>query len=327
MTEPNLPYRLKGIVVHGEGRGRTVGMPTANLAVSPGQALPPFGVYASRVLAQGREYAGVTNVGLRPTLTDGQTPTVETFLLGFSGDLYGREITVILCAFLRPTRKMGSLREVEAQVEKDVQAARRILDSQTKPPIREENMPEYHLHLPLSGEDIGRLHAGDTVYLTGTLLTGRDAAHKRLIQLLDEGKPLPVDVRGQAIYYVGPAPAPPGYAVGAAGPTTSYRMDAYTPQLLKMGLNCMIGKGRRSDAVRAAIREHGAVYLGAVGGAAALIARSIKKSEVIAYPDLGTEAIHRFTVEEFPAIVLMDVHGGDLYVSGPEQYRQEEEQA
>ena len=184
-------------------------------------------------------------------------------------------------------------------------------------------MQEYHLKLPLTQEDVQALRAGDMVYLTGPMLTGRDAAHKRLIQLLDEGKELPVDVRGQAIYYVGPAPASPGHAVGSAGPTTSYRMDAYTPQLLKQGLNCMIGQGRRSDAVRAAMREYSAVYLGAVGGAAALIARSIKSMEVLAYPDLGTEAIHRFTVENFPAIVLMDAHGGNLYESGPAQYREE----
>lgn len=184
-------------------------------------------------------------------------------------------------------------------------------------------MSEYHLSLPLTHEDVQMLRAGDIVYLTGSMLTGRDAAHKRLIQLLDEGKELPVDVRGQAIYYVGPAPASPGHAVGSAGPTTSYRMDAYTPQLLKLGLNCMIGKGRRSEAVRAAMQEYGAVYLGAVGGAAALIARSIKSMEVLAYPDLGTEAIHRFTVENFPAIVLMDAHGGNLYESGPAQYRED----
>ena len=184
-------------------------------------------------------------------------------------------------------------------------------------------MSEYHLALPLTHEDVQMLRAGDIVYLTGSMLTGRDAAHKRLIQLLDEGKELPVDVRGQAIYYVGPAPASPGHAVGSAGPTTSYRMDAYTPRLLKLGLNCMIGKGRRSEAVLAAMQEYGAVYLGAVGGAAALIARSIKSMEVLAYPDLGTEAIHRFTVENFPAIVLMDAHGGNLYESGPAQYRED----
>ncbi len=184
-------------------------------------------------------------------------------------------------------------------------------------------MPNLYFRLPLSDKDVQSLHAGDVVYLTGSMLTGRDAAHKRLIQLLDEGKDLPVDIRGQAIYYVGPAPASPGHAVGSAGPTTSYRMDAYTPRLLSLGLNCMIGKGRRSEAVRQAMIRYGAVYLGAVGGAAALIARSILSSEVLAYPDLGTEAIHRFTVKDFPAIVLMDAHGGNLYETGPEQYRQE----
>ena len=173
------------------------------------------------------------------------------------------------------------------------------------------SMAEYHLSLPLTQEAVSQLRIGDTVYLTGPMLTGRDAAHKRLIALLDAGKPLPVDVKGQTIYYVGPAPASPGHAVGS------------TPQLLKLGLNCMIGKGRRSEAVRAAMREYGAVYLGAVGGAAALIARSIEKMEVLAYPDLGTEAIHRFTVRDFPAIVLMDAHGGSLYESGPAKYREE----
>lgn len=184
-------------------------------------------------------------------------------------------------------------------------------------------MREYHLTLPLSAQDVQALRAGDTVYLTGPMLTGRDAAHKRLIQCLEEGRPLPVDVRGQTIYYVGPAPASPGHAVGSAGPTTSYRMDAYTPRLLQLGLNCMVGKGRRSEEVRRAMREYGAVYLGAVGGAAALIARSIEKAEVLAYEDLGTEAIHRFTVKDFPAIVLMDAQGGNLYESGPAEYREE----
>ena len=184
-------------------------------------------------------------------------------------------------------------------------------------------MSEYDLQLPLTDADVKKLRAGDVVYLTGEMYTGRDAAHKRLIALLEEGKELPIDVRRQAIYYVGPAPASPGHAVGSAGPTSSYRMDAYTPQLLKLGLNCMIGKGRRSEEVRQAMRDYGAVYLGAVGGAAALIARSIQKMEVVAYPDLGTEAIHRFTVKNFPAIVLMDAHGGNLYESGPAQYRKE----
>jgi fumarate hydratase subunit beta len=179
------------------------------------------------------------------------------------------------------------------------------------------------IRLPLTQEEARTLKASETALLSGSIYTGRDAAHKRLCQLLDEGRELPIDVKDQVIYYVGPAPASPGHAVGSAGPTTSYRMDAYTPQLLKLGLNCMIGKGRRSDTVRQAMQEYGAVYLGAVGGAAALIARSIKSAEVLAYEDLGTEAIHRFTVESFPAIVLMDAHGGNLYESGPAQYREE----
>lgn len=184
-------------------------------------------------------------------------------------------------------------------------------------------MAEYSLRLPLSQEDALMLRAGDTALLSGEIYTGRDAAHKRLIALLEAGKPLPMDLQGQVIYYVGPAPASPGHAVGAAGPTSSYRMDPYTPALLRLGLRGMIGKGRRNDEVRQAMQDCGAVYFGAVGGAAALIARSIKKSEVIAYPDLGTEAIHRFTIENFPVIVLMDAHGGNLYESGPAQYRRE----
>lgn len=184
-------------------------------------------------------------------------------------------------------------------------------------------MAEYALNLPLTDQDIRMLRAGDIVTLTGDLYTARDAAHKRLIALLEAGKPLPVDLQDQTLYYVGPAPASPGHAVGSAGPTTSYRMDAYTPQLLRLGLKGMIGKGRRSDAVRAAMQQYGAVYFGAVGGAAALIARSIRQSEVVAYPDLGPEAIHRFTVESFPAIVLMDAYGGNLYEEGPRLYNQE----
>ena len=184
-------------------------------------------------------------------------------------------------------------------------------------------MAEYRLTLPLTDEDVSMLRAGDRVLLTGEMLTGRDAAHKRLVALLDEGKELPVDIRGQTIYYVGPAPASPGHAVGSAGPTTSYRMDAYTPRLLQLGLKGMIGKGMRNEQVRQAIRQYGAVYFGAVGGAAALIARSIKESRVLAYEDLGTEAIHLFRVEDFPVIVLMDAHGGNLYEDGPCKFREE----
>lgn len=184
-------------------------------------------------------------------------------------------------------------------------------------------MAEYSLRLPLTAEDVEKLRIGDRVLLTGEMLTGRDAAHKRLIALLDEGKELPVDVQGQTIYYVGPAPASPGHAVGSAGPTTSYRMDAYTPKLLARGLRGMIGKGMRNEEVRKAMQQYGAVYFGAVGGAAALIARAIRESEVLAYEDLGTEAIHRFRVEDFPVIVLMDAHGGNLYEEGPRAFGDE----
>ena len=184
-------------------------------------------------------------------------------------------------------------------------------------------MAERSLNLPLTEKDIRMLRAGDIVTLSGALYTARDAAHKRLIALLEAGKPLPIDLKGQTLYYVGPAPASPGHAVGSAGPTTSYRMDAYTPQLLRLGLKGMIGKGRRSDAVRAAMQEYGAVYFGAVGGAAALIARSILRAEVVAYPVLGPEAIHRFIVQAFPAVVLMDAYGGNLYEEGPRLYNQE----
>ena len=184
-------------------------------------------------------------------------------------------------------------------------------------------MSTIQLTLPLTDEDVRSLRAGDLVTLSGEIYTGRDAAHKRLIALLDAEQPLPIDLAGQTIYYVGPAPASPGHAVGSAGPTTSYRMDAYTPRLLQLGLKGMIGKGMRNDAVRAAMQEHGAVYFGAVGGAAARIARSIVKSEVVAYEDLGPEAIHRFTVKDFPVIVLMDAHGGNLYEEGPRLYKRE----
>lgn len=184
-------------------------------------------------------------------------------------------------------------------------------------------MAEYRITLPLDDADVEKLRAGDSVLLTGEMLTGRDAAHKRLIALLDEGRELPVEIRGQTIYYVGPAPASPGHAVGSAGPTTSYRMDAYTPRLIEKGLKGMIGKGMRNEQVRRAMQQYGAVYFGAVGGAAALIAKSIRESRVLAYPDLGTEAIHLFRVEDFPVIVLMDAHGGNLYEQGPREFGEE----
>ena len=177
--------------------------------------------------------------------------------------------------------------------------------------------------LPLSREKLADLRAGDEVLLTGEVYTARDAAHQRMIACLDAGKPLPFDVRGQTIYYVGPAPASPGHAVGPAGPTSSYRMDAYTPRMLDAGLLGMIGKGKRSPAVIESMVKHGAVYFGAVGGAAALISRSIKKSEVVCYEDLGSEAIHRFEIENFPVIVLIDSEGNNLYETGPAAFRAE----
>ncbi len=180
---------------------------------------------------------------------------------------------------------------------------------------------------PLTNADVEKLRAGDKVLITGVLYTARDAAHKRLIELLDKegialsGGKLPFDVKGQIIYYVGPTPAKPGQVIGSAGPTTSGRMDAYSPRLLDLGLKGMIGKGARSKDVVEAMKRNKAVYFAAVGGAAALIARTIKKAEVIAYEDLGPEAIRRLEVENFPAIVVNDAFGGDLFVQGVEKYR------
>lgn len=174
---------------------------------------------------------------------------------------------------------------------------------------------------PVTTEEIRKLRAKDNVLITGVVYTGRDAAHKRLVNLLHEGKELPIDLKGQLIYYVGPAPAKPGHAAGPAGPTTSYRMDPYAPALLKLGLKGMIGKGKRSKEVIAAMKEYGAVYFGAIGGAAALISKSIKKVETVCYEDLGAEAIHRFYVEDFPAIVVIDSEGNNLYETEPEKYK------
>ncbi len=174
---------------------------------------------------------------------------------------------------------------------------------------------------PLDDHQVIQLKAGDSVLITGYIYTGRDAAHKRLIELLKKNQELPLDLKGQVIYYVGPAPAKPGYPCGSAGPTTSYRMDPYTPPLLEKGLKGMIGKGTRSQEVIESMKKNKAVYLGAVGGAAALIARRIKKSEVVAYPDLGAEAIHRYYVEDFPAIVVIDAQGNNLYETEPPKYK------
>lgn len=175
--------------------------------------------------------------------------------------------------------------------------------------------------LPITDEDIKGLKAGDSVLLTGTILTGRDAAHKRLYELIEQDKPLPVDIKGELIYYVGPAPAKPGYAVGPAGPTSSYRMDKYAPSLLDLGLKGMIGKGARNQAVIDSIVKNKCVYFVAIGGAAALIAKSIKAEEILCYEDLGTEAVRRYTVEDFPCIVAIDSEGNNVYETEPEKYR------
>jgi fumarate hydratase subunit beta len=176
---------------------------------------------------------------------------------------------------------------------------------------------------PLDSQVIEKLRAGDQVFINGVIYTARDAAHKRLIEALDRGEEPPFDFRDQTLYYMGPSPAKPGQVIGAAGPTTSGRMDVYSPRLIAAGLKGMIGKGGRSKEVKEAIKEHKAVYFAAIGGAGALIARSIKRAEVIAYEDLGAEAIMRLEVESFPAIVVNDAHGGDLYEEGMAKYRKE----
>ena len=175
--------------------------------------------------------------------------------------------------------------------------------------------------LPLTDEVLKELRAGDNVLLTGIMYVGRDAAHKRMVEALDRGKPLPFDIKGQIIYYMGPSPARPGQVIGSAGPTTSGRMDAYSPRLIAEGLEGMIGKGMRSPVVKDAMKKYKAVYLAAIGGAGALISKSIKKSEVIAYEELGTEAVRRLEVEDFPATVINDIYGGDLYQEGKARYR------
>ncbi len=177
------------------------------------------------------------------------------------------------------------------------------------------------LATPLTAEQVTELKAGDRVTITGRIYTGRDAAHRRLFELIEKGEPLPIPLEGQVIYYVGPSPAAPGRVIGAAGPTTSYRMDAYTPKLLELGLKGMIGKGKRSEEVKAAIRRYKAVYMAAIGGAGALISRAVREAEVVAYEDLGPEAIRCLRVEGLPAVVVNDVHGNDLYVMGREAYR------
>ncbi len=173
---------------------------------------------------------------------------------------------------------------------------------------------------PLTDEVVESLKVGDLIQITGTIYTARDAAHKRLVDLLDKGEELPFDVKGQLIYFVGPSPAKPGQAIGSAGPTSSYRMNIYTPRLIEVGQKGMIGKSEMGPEVVAAMKKHKAVYLAAVGGAGALISKSITASEVIAYEDLGAEAIRKMTVKDFPAIVALDCHGGNLYQEGKAKY-------
>lgn len=169
------------------------------------------------------------------------------------------------------------------------------------------------IYAPIDKEELLKLKAGDSVYITGTIYTARDAAHKRMFEALQEGRELPIALKNNLIYYMGPSPAREGRPIGSAGPTTASRMDKYTPTLLDLGLSGMIGKGKRSQAVKDAAVKNGAVYFAAIGGAGALLSKAIKASEVIAYEDLGTEAIRKLVVEEFPAIVVLDSEGNDLY--------------
>lgn len=179
---------------------------------------------------------------------------------------------------------------------------------------------EKRITTPLTAEKVKDLKAGDTVLISGTIYTARDAAHKRLVELLDRGEKLPLDVKDSIIYYVGPTPAKPGNALGSAGPTTSYRMDPYAPRLLDEGLKGMIGKGLRSKEVIESMKENTAVYFAAIGGAAALIGKSVKKAELIAYEDLGSEAIRKLEVEDLPVVVVIDCEGNNLYEIGQKQY-------
>ncbi len=181
-------------------------------------------------------------------------------------------------------------------------------------------MNKLNIKSPLDETTVEKLRAGDQVFITGVIYAARDAAHKRLVETLDKGEKLPFDLTNQTIYYMGPTPAKPGQVIGSAGPTTSGRMDTYTPRLIAAGLRGMIGKGNRSQSVKDAIKKYKAVYFAAIGGAGALISKSIKKAEVIAYEDLGAEAIRRLEVENFPATVINDIYGGDLYEQGKAKY-------
>ena len=184
---------------------------------------------------------------------------------------------------------------------------------------------EKHLNVPANTEELAELKSGDYVYLTGTIYTARDAAHKRMYEILQKGGELPVDWKDQVIYYMGPSPAREGRPIGSAGPTTASRMDKYAPQLLDLGLGAMVGKGKRSQAVIDAIVRNGSVYFAAVGGAGARLSKCITSAEVVAYDDLGTEAIRKLTVENFPAIVVIDSEGNNLYETAIKEYRKVEE--
>ena len=176
------------------------------------------------------------------------------------------------------------------------------------------------IHTPMSRETARTLRAGDSCLLSGVIYTARDAAHKRLCQRIQRGEELPIDLRDAVIYFVGPSPAAPGQIIGSAGPTTSYRMDAYSPSLIALGQTGMIGKGKRGEAVVASMKSYGAVYFGATGGCGALLSKCIRSCEVVAYPDLGPEAIHRLEVENFPVTVVIDAEGNNLYETGRQSY-------
>lgn len=176
------------------------------------------------------------------------------------------------------------------------------------------------IQTPLTHDKVKQLKAGDSCLISGTIYTARDAAHKRLKKLIDENKPLPIDIKDSIIYYVGPTPAKEGQIIGSAGPTTSYRMDAYSPDLIRLGQTGMIGKGKRNDEVINAMKTHGAVYFGAIGGCGALLSKCIKKSEIVAYADLGAEAIYKLEVEDFPVVIIIDSNGQNLYEIGPINY-------
>ncbi|MCD6358505.1 MAG: Fe-S-containing hydro-lyase [Dehalococcoidia bacterium] len=182
-------------------------------------------------------------------------------------------------------------------------------------------MKTRNISTPLQDKDIESLRSGDEVLLSGVIYTARDSAHKRMVETLERSDKLPFDLRGQVIYFTGPSPTKPGHTIGSAGPTTSYRMDTYSSQLIEAGLKGMIGKGSRSQAVKESMKKHKAVYFAAIGGAGALISKTIKKAEVIAYQDLGTEAIRRLEVKDFPITVINDIYGDDLYYKGKMQHR------